>query len=66
MTVQHRCFSHYHSSLVVVDEHLPVVPLKPGVLSAVSTFGTGGAGGTAVYHVAAAHRLRRRQREGDM
>lgn len=66
MTVQQRCFSHDHSSLVVVEEHLPVVPLKPCVLGAVSSLGTGVAGGTAVYHVAAAHRLRRRQSEGDM
>lgn len=41
---------------------MPVEPVKLGVLGAVSTFSAGVAGGTAVLHVAAAHRLWRGQR----
>lgn len=38
--------------------------MKPGVLGAVSSTGAGVAGGTAVQHVAAAHRLWRRTEDG--
>lgn len=42
---------------------MPAVPVKPGVLGAVAALSAGVAAGTAVRHVAAAHRLRREQRK---
>ena len=56
-------FSQIHSSLFVGEEHVPVVPVEAGTLGAATSFSAGVAGGTAVLHVAAAHRLRRGQRD---
>lgn len=59
MTVQEGFFSQNKSSLFVGEEHVPVLPVDPGILEAVSNVSAGVALGTAVPHVSAAHRIRR-------